>query len=207
MDKTKAWYRNSLVIAASLILFFPIGLIWMWTLATWGKITKIIISSIFVILFIIGIANAGSMPSTGTTEAIPAQPTATEKKDSKPTEAPKSAEKVKVEVFSQIVKKVDKKYRYFFDIRNNDTRNFEGEVTVSLYNAKQSSPLGKDTFTTNRAIEPGLGNSVYIDINSGPVSVHGEYGITKFKYVVKANGNEVNSGEGIISEKFENLGY
>lgn len=207
MDKTRAWYRNSLVITASLILFFPIGLIWMWALSTWKKTTKIVISSIFVILFILGIANAGSMPSTGTTEGKPAQPTVTEQKDSKPTESPKPVEKVKVEVSSQIVKKVDKKYRYFFDIRNNDTKNFEGEVTVSLYNAKQSSPLGKETFTTKRATEPGLGNSVYIDINSGPVSQHGEYGITKFKYIVKVNGSEVNSAEGLISEKFENLDF
>jgi len=177
----------------------------MWTFATWRKITKIIITSIFAIFLIIGAVTGGSSTSTTPTTTTSPQPTAEATKQ--PTATPTPVEKLKVEVSSQIVKKVNKKYRYFFDIRNNDTKNFEGEVTISLYNDKQSSPLGKNTFTTNRAIEPGLGNSVYIDINSGPVSQHGEYGITKFKYTVKVNGNEVNSGEGAISEKFESLDY
>ncbi len=175
----------------------------MWVFSSWRKGIKIGITSLLVIFLIIGATTGGSTPSTAPTATTSPQPTT--EVDTKPTETPKPVEKLKVEVTSQIVKKVDKKYRYFFDIRNNDTKNFEGEVTVNLYNDKQSSPLGKDTFTTSRAIEPGLGNSVYIDINSGPVSQHGEYGITKFKYVVKVNGNEVNSGEGAISDKFENL--
>jgi hypothetical protein len=65
--------------------------------------------------------------------------------------------------------------------------------------------LGGDTFTTKQAIEPELGTSVYIDANTGPKSVHGEYGITKFTYVVKQDDKEVAKGEGAISDKFEDL--
>lgn len=201
----KVWYKNSYIIAASLILFFPIGLIWMWAFSTWKKAIKIAITAPIVILFIIGATKGGSTPPASPTEAGDTQ-VATEPTQ-QPTATPIPVEKFKVEVSSQIVKKVNKKYRYFFDIRNNDTKNFEGEVTISLYNNKQSSPLGKDTFKANKPIEPDLGNSVYIDINSGPISQHGEYGITKYKYVVSSKGQEVNSGEGEITEKFENLNF
>lgn len=123
----------------------------------------------------------------------------------KPTETPKPVEKYKVEVASQIVKKVDGKYRYFFDIRNNDTKDFEGDVSITLYNELQKSTLGGDTFSTTRAIEPTLGTSQYIDIYTGPVSVHGENGISKFKFIVKKNGEIVSEGEGQITKKFEDL--
>lgn len=114
-------------------------------------------------------------------------------------------ESIDIQVSSQIVKKVGSKYRYFFDIRNMSENGFEGDVTIKLYNDKQQSPLGSETFSTNSAIEPSLGTSVNFDINTGPVSEHGEYGITKFSYVVEVSGDEVNSGEGTISENFEDL--
>lgn len=118
-------------------------------------------------------------------------------------EAP--VEPFEIEVSSQMIKKVDKKYRYFFDVRNNDTKEFIGEVTITLHNDQQKSALGKDTFETTSAISPSLGKSVYFDINTGPVSAHGEYGITKFKYEVRIDGNIVKSGEEVISSKLEDL--
>ncbi len=117
----------------------------------------------------------------------------------------KSTEKLNIVVTSQIVKKVDGKHRYFFDIRNKDTKNFEGSVTITLYNELGSNPLGGDTFKTKKAIEPELGTSEYIDINTGPVKVHGANGVSKFKYVVKKDNQIVNEGEGTISEKYEDL--
>lgn len=154
---------------------------------------------IAITLLIIAIANGQSDSSKGTGE------TNTTNQEIKTEETKKEVEKVKVDVTSQIVKKVNKKYRYFFDIRNNDTKAFEGKVIISLY--KSDSVLGKETFTTNKAIEPTLGNSVNFDINTGPVSQYGENGITKFKYSVMVGNDEINSGEGIISDKFENLDY
>jgi hypothetical protein len=135
--------------------------------------------------------------------------TTTEKK----TEAPIStttptivkAENFNMEVTSVIVKKVDKKYRYFFDIRNKDTKSFTGEVRLSLYRSNPNTKLGGETFTTEKPIEPNLGSSVFTDANTGPVSQMGENGMTNFKYEVLINKQIVKTGEGVITDKFENL--
>lgn len=116
-----------------------------------------------------------------------------------------SVEYMEINVESQIVKKVDKKYRYFFDVRNNDKKEFDGEATIKLYNDELKSPLGSETFKTTNTISPKLGTSVYLDINTGPTSEHGEYGITKFEYEIKVEGKVVKTGNGKISEKYEDL--
>lgn len=110
-----------------------------------------------------------------------------------------------IEVTSQIVKKVNGKYRYFFDIRNKDNRPFEGDVKISIYKSNPNSKLGGDTFSTNKPIEPNLGNSVYTDANTGPVSEMGTNGMTDYKYEVLINKQVVKTGEGKIIDKFENL--
>lgn len=111
-------------------------------------------------------------------------------------------EKFNIVVTSQIVKKVDSKYRYFFDIRNKDANNFEGKVIISVYN-QLGNNIWDNPFQTESPIKPNMGDSVYFDINTGPVSVHGENGISKFKYVVEIGDNTVNEGEGEISTKLE----
>lgn len=205
---SKKWYKNSLVIAASLVVIFPIGLIWMWAFATWRKVVKIGLTSIFIILFVVVLTNSSSKTSTPTAKPSSPRPTvANQVAITQATATPQPIEKLKIDITSQIVKKINGKYRYFFDIRNNDSKDFLGSVTISLYNNKQESPLGKDTFTTNQTIGPKLGNSVSIDINSGPISQHGENGITKYRFVVQSDGKEVNSGEGEISNKFENSDF
>lgn len=110
-----------------------------------------------------------------------------------------------IEVTSQIVKKVSGKYRYFFDIRNKDSKSFEGSVKISIYKANTKSALAGDTFSTNKPIEPTLGNSVFTDANTGPVSEMREFGLTDFKYEVVINKQVVKTGEGKITDKFENL--
>lgn len=72
----KKWYRNSFIIAASLVLFFPVGLIWMWALSSWKKSIKIGITAIFVILMVIGAKSGGSQPSTEPTVTPTPAPTA-----------------------------------------------------------------------------------------------------------------------------------
>ncbi|MBI3679400.1 MAG: hypothetical protein HY235_03275 [Acidobacteria bacterium] len=111
----------------------------------------------------------------------------------------------KIGVQSQIVKAVARKYRYFFAIRNHGQTPFEGSVTIELKG--RNGTLGRETFTTRQPIAPGLGTSVYFDINTGPPSVHGEYGIMEFSYGVEVAGQIVASGRGLISEKFENLRF
>jgi len=145
------------------------------------------------------LACGGSSPASSNT-AGSAQPT------TQPTQAaqPKKAVKhMQITVTSQIVKKVGDKYRYFFDVRNKDKTSFNGAVTIGLYNDKQESPLGQDTFNTTTPMQPTLGTSVSLDIATGPTS--GEYGITHFKYSVKVGEDQVNTGSGTISQKYEDL--
>lgn len=105
---------------------------------------------------------------------------------------------MEVVVTSQTVKSVSGKYRYFFDIRNNSEVSFAGDVSVDLVNAEGDSVYDK-TFSTNQPISAGLGTSVYIDINTGPTSVHGVNGIQTFSYTAKVNGDVVKSGSGAIN--------
>lgn len=105
---------------------------------------------------------------------------------------------IEIVVTSQTVKSVSGKYRYFFDIRNNDSKAFVGDVNIDLINAEGDS-VYDETFSTSRPIEAGLGTSVYFDINTGPVSVHGVNGIKTFSYTAKVNGSVVKSGAGVVS--------
>ena len=108
-----------------------------------------------------------------------------------------------IAVTSQIVKAVGGKHRYFFDIRNDDQTPFAGSVRIELIGG--AGTLGRETFQTRSPIQPGLGTSVYFDINTGPSSVHGEFGITSFQYQVWEQGRVVASGGGTISSVFEKL--
>ena len=109
-------------------------------------------------------------------------------------------------VSSQIVKKVDAKHRYFFDIRNNDKEAFEGSVLIELLK-KDGSTLGREIFETRQPISSLLGQSVFIDINTGPTTVYAEdLGISDYKYEVKTkNGMVINRGSGQISSKYETI--
>lgn len=198
-EKTK-WYHKTGGVILLLVLFFPAGLYLMWKYTNWNRKVKWAITGFFALMAIIQASTPAPKTDTQTSTS-----TQTSTKTTSPTEAPKSVEKMQIVVTSQIVKKVDGKYRYFFDIRNKDTKNFEGSVSIAVYNGLQNSPLGGETFKTNKPIEPNLGTSVYFDIFTGPTSVHGENGISKFKYVVRKDDQTVNEGEGVISSKFENL--
>lgn len=113
--------------------------------------------------------------------------------------APKPMEIV---VTSQIVKSIAGKYRYFFDIRNKDTKPFNGSVSINLVNAEGDSVYDR-TFSTDTAIAPELGNSVYFDASTGPASVHGSYGVKTFTYTVKVGNDVVKTGSGVLSSKLE----
>lgn len=154
-----------------------------------------------LLFFVIGIGVAASAPHTADSQ----ETKTSESVQIKPTNTPTPAEKINVIVTSQVVKKVDKKYRYFFDIRNKDLKPFEGSVTINLFNESQKSSLSGDSFKTNQSMDPELGTSVFVDANTGPTSVHGEFGISKFTYVVWVGNDKVNEGEGLITDKFEDL--
>lgn len=74
------WYRNSLLISATLLVFFPVGIVLMWLYATWNKKVKIGITSIFGFLLILGAIGGKSQPNTGSslinqTQSINYKPT------------------------------------------------------------------------------------------------------------------------------------
>lgn len=101
-------------------------------------------------------------------------------------------------VTSQTVKRIDGKYRYFFDIRNNDDRSFVGNVDIKLKKANGST-LGQGDFEATTPIEPGFGDSVYIDVNTGPRPDFGpDVAITGFSYDVISGSQLVSSGSGDI---------
>ena len=120
-----------------------------------------------------------------------------------PQPTPKPVEKVNVTVSSQMVKKVGGKYRYLFEIHNHDSKSFKGSAMISLYNDKQQAALGQETFDVTQPLQPSLGSVVYFDSNTGPISQQGGDGITHFKYTIMVNGQEVNAGDGQITDKYE----
>lgn len=122
-----------------------------------------------------------------------------------PTRSGPQDEKFNIVVASQIVKKVDGKYRYFFDIRNYDSKPFSGTVTIKLFNQELKNALAGNSFGTQSPIEPSLGDSVYIDAFTGPTNIHGGNGLSRFEYTVTSNDKEVNRGDGIITAEHEDI--
>lgn len=170
-------------------------------LKTYAKRVGLGIAALFAIIVLAAIVDSSNDPVTQT----PAEQNA-KVLESAPVEDKEgtATESFNIAVTSQIIKKVDGKYRYFFDIRNNDTKDFNGSVTIQLVTA-EGRKISKETFNTNKAISPGLGTSQYIDANTGPVSTHGESGYAKFTYEVKVGSDVVKTGEGALSNQYEDL--
>jgi predicted nucleic acid-binding Zn ribbon protein len=127
-----------------------------------------------------------------------------EKKSVKKTEKPVVVDSYNIAIKSIIIKQVGRKYRYFFDIRNNSSNDFNGDIGITI-----SNNLG-DSFSNSfsGSISEGLGSSVYIDLYTGPPSVHGgDSGMSKYSYIVKKNGRKIGSGEGRITSDLEEFQY
>lgn len=155
-------------------------------------------------IFIVVLIVAAVWQSMNEQQAVVKPEQNTKQEDSAPV-AETPVEPFNMEVSSQIVKKVDGKYRYFFDIRNKDTKSFDGKITINLLKSN-GNKLGSTTIDESRAIEPNLGIARYIDINTGPIpAFDAESAITKFTYEVKVDNKVVKTGEGVISDKFEDL--
>lgn len=121
-----------------------------------------------------------------------------------------------IEVTSTIVKKVQLehtvfflkfpyiKYRYFFDMNNTCTKDFEGVVTIGLYREiGKLRQLGRKAFKV--AIPAGRHKVVWVDLYTGPVSTHGEYGAAHFDWMMQVEGDETVNGQGLITSKYEDL--
>lgn len=198
MEVSKKWYKSTWAILVLLVLFFPAGLFLMWRYSKWNSKVKWIVSGIFGLLLITTFASGGNKQGAQNVSNV-TQNAPTE------SETPLPVKKFDIQVKSEIVKKVNGKYRYFFDIRNHDSESFEGSVTIDLFTSESKNPLAGETFNTTKAIKPSLGTAVYTDAHTGPISVHGANGLTKFTYTVKKDGKEVNKGEGQITDQYEDL--
>jgi hypothetical protein len=103
-----------------------------------------------------------------------------------------------------ITKLVDGKFRYFFDIRNHEAKPWTGSATITLLNTQPGVKNGEAKFVSTKPTEPGLGTSVFFDARTGPASVHGEWSVAGFSYVIKdAAGKDESSGQGVLSLKTE----
>lgn len=117
---------------------------------------------------------------------------------------PTSIQIIDLQVSSSVVKKIDNKtYRYFFDIWNNDTILFDGNVEIKLLDS-EGSFIWSESFTPETGIAPRLGSFCYFDHSFGPKWVI-SYGVAQYEYIVKLNGRVVNSGRNPISIKYEDL--
>jgi hypothetical protein len=58
--RLKPWYQESFVIGGLLWFCFPIGLFLMWRNATWRTSVKVVITAIFVGLFVVGMIMAAT---------------------------------------------------------------------------------------------------------------------------------------------------
>lgn len=219
-DKTKSDNKKALkYLGYFFLVILAIGIwyislpalaIWyIWKKTDKSNAVKITVTAIMAVLMLVGIAKVPSSSKS----SVPAQVNNIQTEKPKTNNVPiknsevaqKPAEQMNIVVENQIVKKVNGKYRYFFDIRNKDKKDFSGKISISLFNNKQPSALGKDNFETSSPIEPGLGNSVFLEINTAPTAIHDDYGITTFKYEVSIDGNVVKSGEDKITDKYEDL--
>lgn len=74
-EAKKKWYQTTAGIIALLILFFPVGLYFMWKHAKWNKVVKWVITGFFVLLMIGSSNSDKSKTSTTTTQPTQAQAT------------------------------------------------------------------------------------------------------------------------------------
>lgn len=83
-----------------------------------------------------------------------------------------------------IIKQVGGKFRYFFDLRNHGAAPWQGSVEVTLHNTLKGVTNAEEVFEINQPIDPKLGKFFFIEIHTGPRSVHGDASVKAFSYVL-----------------------
>lgn len=154
-----------------------------------------IMSAFLILIFISAVSGGGNSEQNTNVSTSNNQQSSVE--PSKPEEQkPVSKE---ILVTNQVVKRVDGKCRYFFSVENKDQSAFSGSVTIKVINP--ITTVGTDTFTTKQPIEPSMSQTVYIDTNTCPPSIHGEAGTNRFEYEAKENNQIIKTGSGSIIDK------
>lgn len=108
-------------------------------------------------------------------------------------------------VTSEIVKRVaPNTYRYFFNIANQDTSDFNGEVSVQLFNGHDNpQPLVFGGARKNFTIQAGANGTTYVDDSHAPSRVNGIDGATTFSYTASIGDSDVATGKDSISNQYE----
>lgn len=136
--------------------------------------------------------NVTSTQDTEQTENVPPEPIKQE--EQKPITK-------NITVTNLINKKIDGKCRYFFNIRNEDSSDFTGSVTIDIFTS--SARIAGDKFTSTQPTRPQGGSSVYFDANTCPTAGGGN--AIKFSFKIEENNQTINSGEAGLTDKFEDL--
>lgn len=155
----------------------------------------IIIAVVLVVLFVIGLSVwSGRTPTntTHTTTTIPQKQTSTSIPESKP----EVVSDFDLSIKSVSVKKAGSQYSYYFSIRNKESKDFKGTITISLLDNKGN--VVSDPEVLNRAFgelySENDNDVIYFNRNVNPST------IVKFRYSVTMNGAVVESGEDVIEQ-------
>lgn len=87
------------------------------------------------------------------------------------------------------IKKVDGKHRYFFAIRNNDDRVFNGKIIVTLHNKMKGIKNAEESYQVQ--INSGGGKNAYIDTNTGPEAIHADACVDRIEAKAITDGGSV----------------
>jgi hypothetical protein len=87
------------------------------------------------------------------------------------------------------------KHRYNFEISNNDIQTFTNDVEIGIFN-KLGSGIRSEKFSI--VLKPNETTNIKIEASTGFPSEHGDYGITKYGFIVYNGDNSVKEGEGKV---------
>lgn len=163
------------------------------------KKTPASIKWIIGIVVILGLISALTNTEDKPTQKVDIKPS------NKPTMEVPQKKDAKIEITSMVVKKVEGKYRYFFNIKNIGEATFTGDVRINLINAEKTLISGQDFRAKDAPIEVGVNKSVYLNASTGPVSVHGQNGIKQYQFNVFKGFDKLDSQTKDITDKLENL--
>jgi len=139
--------KSNAAIIIALILFFPLGLYWMWAKSNWKKGTKIVVT-IIIAIFVIGSASSGGTDNnnakqtngTAVSESYELAENTTKSVDKETTTEPTTSKKE--------YKEACKKYEYKDIARNpNDYEGKMAKFTGQVIQVQESSFLGTKTLT------------------------------------------------------------
>lgn len=109
-----------------------------------------------------------------------------------------------VSVSHLVTKLVGDKYRYFFMIRNNSPTPWTGKVEITLLNTQPGITNGVGKFESSKPMIQQGGSVVFFDAHTGPASVHGDWSVAGFSYVVKnQDDTEAPAIQGALGAKTE----